>query len=234
MFELNLIKEKALARQRRRVIFLSVMSVVLLSGLLSMFVGGLIYQEFMAVNKLDDEIADTRRIVAEEDMQIATTTPRLIARRTALINAYNESFTVQDERPAFTPILIDIYEQRPLAEFWYNQVTVSRPGRRTTPGQRGTGHEEAETLMGARSVLATGYVQILQSDVLTETDLESVAARMELMRPLVGDAEYVIDTGSLDDARTRVDEAEMRRYAAFRMTTSARPARASSLFGDRR
>jgi hypothetical protein len=228
MFELNLIKDKAAARQRRRIVFLSIMSVVLLSGLLSMFVGGLIYQEFTRVKSLNEEIANQQNANDNLQMTIATREPAARSKRNGLINAWNESLAVQQDRPRFTPVLIDLSSHRPpTAEFWYNMITISRVGA-ARAGDEEFG--EAEALMRSRSLTGSGYVQVLDSDILTESTLQQVAAAMDRMVPLVGEPEFILETR--EDARGGAAATEEIRYAGFQLSSAmrARSRRASGSF----
>ena len=66
MFELNLIKDKAKARQRRRIIFLSIVGILFLSGLLSIFVFfALFWRETITLKNAQDEVARVDKSLKE-------------------------------------------------------------------------------------------------------------------------------------------------------------------------
>lgn len=199
MFELNLIKDKAKARQRRRVIFLSVVSILFLAGLLSIFVGSLFWRETTQLKKTQDEMAsvDTSLKAMKADLDVRE--PAARKRRNALIEAWREDVAVRQDRPYFSPIIRDIVSYHPAsARFWYNQISISTNVE--GGGPRGTGTDSelaaAKSLMGTRGLEASGYIQIEGSDILTESELRTVAKQMDGMLKLVGEPKYTLDVSS--------------------------------------
>ena len=124
MFELNLIKDKALQRQRRRIIFLAIMLVVFLSGLLSIFVGGLIWKEHNKIEQLTASNDTITKDLEKNKKKLDEDEPKAKKRRRGLILAYQESVFVIKKRPRFTKILMDIVNEQPSGEFWYNTLTI--------------------------------------------------------------------------------------------------------------
>lgn len=193
MFELNLIKDKAKARQRRRVIFLGIVTILLLSGLLAIVVGSLFWQELTLVEKVNADIASTDKANQAIDAENKEREPKARKRRNAMILAYQEDLEVRQNRPYFAPILRDFAEISPKsAQFWYNSITITQPT--TGAGGRGQAYDQgAKDLMGTRSLIGTGYIQIEQSDVLTQTELTTLSSRMQSMVRLVGQPRFEMD-----------------------------------------
>jgi hypothetical protein len=217
MFELNLIKDKAMARKRRRLIFMSIVSVVLLSGLVTIFVGSLFWQEITALNRVEAEIASTQSIVNQVRSENVAQEPVAIRLRNARINAWLEDKMVRETRPTFTPAMRELYQRRPRTdEFWYNtiQFTTTRDaGGRTEP----TGPEIAAALLGTRELSASGYMQVLGSDVVTEEQLDALAMRMsDVMMRVAGIPQFEADFSQ------KPDEAAMEGgvYVPFRLRAS--------------
>ena len=116
MFEPNLIKDKAKARKRGRGIFLEMVTVVFVSGLLSIFVGSLFWKESTDLKKLNDTIASQQKQVTDLTTRLNVEEPAAIKRKLGMIAAYTEDFNTLKRRPYFTPILKDLYQQKPNAE----------------------------------------------------------------------------------------------------------------------
>lgn len=214
MFELNLIKDKALARQRRRVIFLGVVSILFLAGLLSIFVGSLFWAETTKLNTLNKAIADKQAEIDSVQAQIAVDEPQFRKRRNALIKAYNEDAKVLATRPYFNPILKDIASHHPeTARFWYNSIQLTITGQ-TGPRAGGTADPSAfsKALMGPRGLEANGYIQIEASDIVTESELSQVARSMDGMRALVGEPKFNL---SFETSIVPSGGAEGTRYVPF-------------------
>ncbi|MBX3458806.1 MAG: hypothetical protein KF696_02435 [Planctomycetes bacterium] len=193
MFELNLIKDKAKARQRRRVIFLGIVTILLLSGLLAIVVGSLFWQEMTLLEKVNSDIASTDKANQAIDAENKEREPKARKRRNAMIVAYQEDLEVRQNRPYFAPILRDFAEISPKsAQFWYNSITITQPT--TGGGGRGQAYDQgAKDLMATRSLIGTGYIQIEQSDVLTQTELTTLSSRMQSMVRLVGQPRFEMD-----------------------------------------
>lgn len=177
MFELNLIKDKAQSRQRRRVIFLTIMMVVFLSGLLSLFVGTMIWRKGKDNDLLAKSNDNDNKVLIDKTTDLNEREPISKRRRRDMILYYNESDTVLNNRLKFTNMLVDIADVRPSGtDFWYNRLTIERPAVSRSDESK---HAEADSLVSGKLKLkADGYVEINSSDVLTRNDLEAVAKRM--------------------------------------------------------
>ncbi|MCA8915848.1 MAG: hypothetical protein KDB90_10595 [Planctomycetes bacterium] len=212
MFELNLIKDKAKARQRRRVIFLSIVSILLLAGLLAIFVGSLFWRETIKLKQANDEVTQISLKLDGMRADLDVREPAARKRRNALIEAWSEDVLVRQDRPFFNPILTDLVEHHPpTAKFWYNSIQLTT----NTGGRAGDASEDtaaATALMGTRGLEANGYIQIEGSDVLTESELTQVARQMDGMVKLVGEPKF-----SLDVSHEIVPggDAEASRYVPF-------------------
>jgi hypothetical protein len=216
MFELNLIKDKAKARQRRRIIFLSIVGILFLSGLLSIFVFfALFWQETIKLENAEAEVARVDKSLKELKGQLDKRQPAARKRRNALIEAYQEDVLVRKDHPTFNPILEDLAKHHPsTAEFWYNSVLVT-PDTEGTGPQAASGDEyaEAKELMGTRGLVASGYVEIVASDVLTQSDLAQMAQQMKGMVKLVGEPSFTI----LLESEIRPSGSEDTPYVPFTM-----------------
>ncbi|MCC7510545.1 MAG: hypothetical protein IT464_14380 [Planctomycetes bacterium] len=195
MFELNLIKDKAKSRQRRRVIFLGIVTILFLSGLLAIVVGSLFWQELTTLKKVEADILSKKTSNDAIELEIGIEKPKAKKRRNAMIEAWTEDLDVRQNRPYFTPLMRDIADHYPKsAEFWYNMLQVEqqevvatgvRADRDPTAGSK--------ELMGTRRLNGTGYIQIEQSDVLTVSELRSLSGRMQSMVKLVGEPRFELD-----------------------------------------
>ena len=217
MFELNLIKDKAKARQRRRVIFLSIVSILFLAGLLGIFIGSLFWKETIEVNRANLEVADTEKKLKDLKTELDVREPAATKRRNALINAWKEDKLVRMDRPAFTPVLEDLAKHHPsTAKFWYNSVLITPNSE--GQGTRGALVEDpfaaAKALMGTRGLEANGYVQIEASDVITESELRQISKQMAGMVKLVGPPTFDL---VLEQEITPGGDAESNRYVPFTM-----------------
>jgi hypothetical protein len=117
MFELNLIKDKAKARQRRRVIFLSIVSILFLAGLLGIFVGSLFWRETIGLKKVNAEVAETQKKLDDLRIHLDVAEPKARKRRNTLIKALKEDHMVRTDRPSFTPIMEDLAKYHPTTAF---------------------------------------------------------------------------------------------------------------------
>lgn len=219
MFELNLIKDKAKARQRRRVVFLSIVGILFLSGLLSIFVFfALFMRERSELKNAEIEVARVEKNLKDLETQLNIREPAARKRRNALILAYQEDVMVRQDRPYFGPILEDIAEYHPnSAKFWYNSILISvETGQ--GGGPRGNASDDkyaaAKALMGTRGLEANGYVQIEASDIVTDSELVQIAKQMDGMIKLVGEPKYAIDVSS---EITPGGNADASRYVPFTM-----------------
>lgn len=199
MFELNLIKDKALARKRRRLIFMTIVSVLLFSGLVAIFVGSLFWQELTATNRLRGEIASLSNAVQQMEDQIKIEKPMTQRRRNALINAWLEDKEVLESSRAFSPVFRELYEKKPRTEeFWYNSIQIETPrqgGARSTTDQ----WAHAAALLRPRNLTGNGYIQIQGSDVVTENELEVAARSMGEVLKLMGRPSFTVDFSKKPD-----------------------------------
>jgi hypothetical protein len=216
MFELNLIKDKAKARQRRRVIFLSIVCILFLAGLLSIFVGSLFWRETIQLKTLNNNIADAENLNNTMKADLDVREPAARTRRNALISAWEEDMRVLKDRPYFTPVLEDVTKYHPrTAEFWYNLITISASTGGSGP--RGTAKEEsvsAEALLDSRALEANGYIEIEASDILTESELKQMSSQMRNLTNLVGEPNYNLD---VNQEIIPGGDTEANRYVPFTM-----------------
>lgn len=216
MFELNLIKDKAKARQRRRIIFLSIVSILFLAGLLSIFIGSLFWGE---INKLSSTNENIARKQAELDAlraELDIREPAARKRRNGVIEAWKEDVMIRQDRPYFNPILADMAEHHPAsADFWYNDITITTSRSR---GGAGGGPDDpyaaSKDLMGSRGLEASGYIEIEASDIVTESQLNQVAAQMDGMVKLVGEPRFTL---SISGEAAQGGDTEASRYVPFNM-----------------
>jgi len=212
MFELNLIKDKAKARQRRRVIFLSIVSILFLAALVSMFAGSLVYREQLNNDRLRASVKNLTDENNAMDADLKIKRPKTLTQRNRLIKACVESERVRNNRRYFTPALEDLYMRAPAgAEFWYTSVDLQpiRQAGAATAGSTGA------DLLGFRSLYAEGYVMIVGSDVLTQKSLENIGGSMRGMHELVGNPQFTSspDQGVVAGAQGSVDEPRYIRFS---------------------
>jgi hypothetical protein len=217
MFELNLIKDKAKARQRRRIIFMSIVSVLLLSGLLGIFCGSLFWREITMLDTKESQIASTSATINALDAQVTRDEPIARKKRNAMINAWNEDFEVRNNRKPFTPTLNAFAQYRPPnGDFWYNTIHI-RSNIPVTAGGAEDPFAAAKALMGTRVLFGQGHIQIAESDYRTEQDLQQMTQDMQVIIPLVGPPNFSIDLSKKPDAAAMEGGA----YVTFRVTAAA-------------
>lgn len=220
MYELNLIKDKAMARQRRRVIFLSIVCILFLSGLSAIFVGSLYWNETTKLTTVRKNVADlkTQNDTLKADLDIRE--PKGVKRRNGLIEAWRESMDVRKDRLFFGPALHDVYDRRPFsAEFWYRELSITTSHQ----GAPGAVDNTAAELMMPRTLDGSGYVQIEASEILTKRELDSLSGRMEGMTRLTGQPTFNMElereaAGGNQPNRT----GDERRYVGFRVQAAQR------------
>ncbi len=214
MFELNLIKDKALARQRRRVIFLSIVTIVFLAALCSIFVGSLIYREMTAIEKRTNEIASKKTESDNLKNVLDVREPKAIARRAGMIRAYNEDVDTLDRKPDLTPILEALAENYPASsEFWYTDLQISLDNSAITDSD--DQYSLSRELLRSRVLQGTGYVEIEGSDVVTTMSLNAVADSMfgvPQFRNLLSTPKFNLD---LQNERTAGPGDANKRYVPF-------------------
>ncbi|MBE7492839.1 MAG: hypothetical protein HS108_13945 [Planctomycetes bacterium] len=220
MFELNLIKDKAKARQRRRVIFLSVVCILFLSGLTAIFVGSLYWNETTKLNKakgLADELAKKNEAMNND---LAIREPKSLKRRNGLIEAWRESMAVHKDRKFFSPGLKEIMERRPAGQFWYRSINI------TVVRQGGPGETlKGEDLLGPRGLLGGGYVQIEGgAETLTQRELDARSGQMTHLTSLVGQPKFTLNMDRQDTAnrQSRPGEDENKQFVDFTISAAMR------------
>ncbi|MCC6572650.1 MAG: hypothetical protein IT462_02560 [Planctomycetes bacterium] len=174
MFELNLIKDKAKARQRRRIIVLSVISIVFLAALCSVFVGLMTAQEKTRTDlqqataqKYDKEFSTLKGRLDNEY-------PKAQDRKKAMKLAWDEDVKLLNERVFLSPVLTQIAQYKPArGQFWYSEISVTLMSTPTTGGA-----QPASPLLANRELSGTGVVQIVDSDIVTQQALEAVGRQI--------------------------------------------------------
>lgn len=216
MFELNLIKDKAMARQRRRIIFMSVVSILFLALLSGMGVGSLFWTEKINLDKLTSTTHSLVESNAQREAILTVEWPKTLRRRNALIRALNEDRALLQDRRLFAPALKDIYERRPAtAEFWYSQLKI------TAESPDG----EGAALMAPRKVRGFGHIQLELSDVRTQEELSGLSPTggtrsMVGVTQLAGNPLFTMQ-GS-DPMGTAARQGDERRYVGFDMRAEQR------------
>lgn len=224
MFELNLIKDKAKARQRRRVIFLSIVCVLFLSGLLAIFVGSLYWNESTKLTKLRIQAKDLndRNTALKADLDVRE--PKAVLRRNGLIEAWKESLQVHKDRKYFSLALQDLFEVKPAtAEFWYRQISFSIVRQGGGGGAQGGPATElkGEDLLGPRGMLGGGYIEVEGSEVLTKRELDARALKMEYLTNLVGQPSFTLNL-ERQDANRQNRPGDERQYLDFTIQAAQR------------
>jgi hypothetical protein len=220
MYELNLIKDKAKARQRRRIVFLCIVSVLFLGGLLSIFVGSLYWRETIVLDSVAAHAADLERSIQERQADLAVRGPKTLKRRNALIRAQQEDERVLADLQAYSPLLMDLHRERPTtAEYWYNEIDIGLTPTTTGRGTTADPQAAAEALLGGRTLSARGWLQIEASDIMSQNELDSVAGRMQNLLQVVGRPGFSLDAASQSGQSigTGVRQGEDRRYAQFQL-----------------
>ncbi len=218
MFELNLIKDKAKARQRRRIIFMSIVCIALLSGLCLIAVGSLFWTESTRLGTVEADIASVTSTIKALEAEVKVKEPIARKRRNGMIRAWQEDYDVIQNRPRMTPVLSDIARYHPRnGDFWYNEIHI-RPIRATGTGnQQSDPSGAAKALMGTRSLEGEGYIEIEQSDVMTDNELRDMTAKMTDMVDLVGVPTFTIT----DNMQSEGLALEGGRYVRFSVRAAA-------------
>jgi hypothetical protein len=218
MFELNLIKDKAKARQRRRIIFMSIVCIALLSGLSLIAVGSLYWTETTRLNTVESEIAGVTSTISAVEDEVKDREPVARKTRNGMIRAWQEDYDVIQNRPRLTPVVSDLARYHPRnGDFWYNEIHI-RPVRSVgAQGQQVDPSAAAKALMGTRRLEGGGYIEIEQSDVMTDNELRDMTAKMTDMVDLVGVPTFTIT----DNMESEGLALEGGRYVRFTVSAAA-------------
>jgi len=182
MFELNLIKDKAKARQRRRVIFLTITSVCFLAALSSLFVLSLWWAELQATNlatqTANNKQAELTAMKANNDVE----EPKAQRRRNALIEAWGEDTNFLLKRPYYTTALLNILStEQPGSKFWYSTIEVRLvTSQLSASAAGGPQAPQVPRVLSPRQLTCTGLINITESDIRTEQQLFRLMDRMNL------------------------------------------------------
>jgi hypothetical protein len=216
MFELNLIKDKAKARQRRRIIFMSIVCIALLSGLSLIAVGSLYWTETTRLGTVETKIASVTSTITALEGEVKLREPIARKTRNGMINAWQEDYDVIQNRPRLTPVVSDLARYHPRnGDFWYNEIHI-RPIR-AAQGQQVDPSAAAKALMGTRALEGGGYIEIEQSDVMTDNELRDMTAKMTDMVDLVGVPFFTIT----DNTESEGLALEGGRYVRFIVSAAA-------------
>lgn len=227
MFELNLIKDKARARQRRRIIFLTITSVCFLAGLCSLFVVSLYLSELNATKDAEKQAALKQAELDAKKVENDTNDPIFRKRRNEVIKAWNEDTDFLIKRPYYSPVLKILTTEKPGAPFWFTSVefrmlAASAPGAGAPAGV--TAPPATPKLLLPRGLRISGMISITESDVKTQQALKRMDERMndrEGFVQLVGPVTSTLDPA----ASTRFGGGsqgggDASRWNEFTMTTS--------------
>ena len=180
MFELNLIKDKARARQRRKIIFMTISMVCLMAGLCSLFVVSLYIKELNDTNRFAREAQSKEAEFNAKKLENDTNDPIFRKRRNEVIKAWNEDVEFLNKRPYYSPVLKVLSTEKPGAPYWFTSIefvtlTQGQPGVASTgvPGASAT-----PRMMLPRGLRISGMIAIVESDVRTEQALKRFDERM--------------------------------------------------------
>lgn len=223
MFELNLIKDKAAQRQRRRVIFLSIVMIVFLSGLLSIFVGSLIWSEITKIKTITTANTLQKTTLTKLKTQLGVEQPLVEKRRKGLILAYNESVSVRAKTPRFASLLMDIAEVVPdETELWYNGLSIKSNDDEPLEKTNAELALANGLISGNHKFKASGFVLIKDSDIVTERILSDVAGEMSNVRQMMKRPEFKFDHSTGGDQAAKQVSSEASKYKRFTLEASRR------------
>lgn len=211
MFQLNLIKDKAKARQRRRIVLLSVVSIVFLAGLFSIFVVMMTLTERTrtelektTATRLD---SDTNQLKARLDNEEGAARDR----KNMFKEAWEEDRKLLNDRVFLAPVFSQLAQYRPArGQFWYSSMAVSLLTQPALAGQ-----PPKSPLVASREFSGAGVVQIVDSDIVTQDELTRVGRQISesaVVTQTVGVPQFTLsfdgDTGARGGATAG-------RYARF-------------------
>jgi hypothetical protein len=178
MFELNLIRDKARARRRRRIIFLSIVSIMFFSLLNVLFIGSLWFSVAKETDreklKADSKEKEAKELKAFLDVE----QPKWEKNRNQVIRAWNETDKLFTTRRTVTPSLKDLMSNTARVEgnvqFWYTELRVAPvpPSTQGGPGMIKT------SIIEPLQLYATGVIQVTESDDRTRILLGIVSDRL--------------------------------------------------------
>lgn len=175
MFELNLIKDKAEARMRRRIIFLAITCIIFVAALSSLFIFSLFIKEWNDTLNMERQAKAKETEVNGLKTDLDKREPEVIKRRNAMITAWKQDMDILRERIVVTPALkqlSDIRSRPPTnMQFWYSNLVIV-PQR--APTQNTNDPNRFEPLQPPMILVATGVVQIPESDDKTKLALDTL------------------------------------------------------------
>jgi hypothetical protein len=225
MFELNLIKDKARARQRRRVIFLTITSVCFLAGLCSLFVVSLYLSELNATNDAAKQAAAKEAELNTKKSENDKNDPIFKRRRNEVIKAWTEDTDFLARRPYYSPVLKILSTEKPGAPFWFSTIEF-RLLVQNAPGAVPAGNNavaQTPKLLLPRGLRISGMISINESDVKTQQALLRMDERMndrEGFVQLVGPAKSVLDPAASKGFGGGQGGGDASRWNEFTVTTS--------------
>lgn len=179
MFELNLIKDKARARQRRRIIFLSITSICFLAALCSLFVVSMYLKELNETNDFARQAQTKETEFNAKRAENDRNEPVFKLRRNEVIKAWNEDIDFLGRRPYYSPVLKALYSEKPGARYWFSNVMIVVLGQPQQSAATGTNAApELPKMMMPRGLRIQGMIAIVESDVRTEQAMTRWDERM--------------------------------------------------------
>ncbi|MCC6150339.1 MAG: hypothetical protein IT461_08835 [Planctomycetes bacterium] len=179
MFELNLIKDKARARQRRRVIFLSITSICFLAALCSLFVVSIYLKELNETNDLAKQAQTKEAELNAKKAENDRNEPVFKLRRNEVIKAWNEDIDFLGKRPYYSPVLKALYAEKPGAKYWFSSILILTLGQPQQSAATGTPNTpKTPKMMMPRGLRISGMIAIVESDVRTEQAMTRWDERM--------------------------------------------------------
>ncbi len=227
MFELNLIKDKARARQRRRVIFLTITSVCFMAGLCSLFVVSLYLSELNATKDAEKQSALKQTELDAKKVENDINDPIFKKRRNEIIKAWNEDTDFLAKRPYYSPVLKILTTEKPGAPYWFTSVEFRLLAQAGQGGAASTGVaavSQTPKVLLPRGLRIAGMISINESDVKTQQALKRMDERMndrEGFVQLVGPITSVLDPAASNKfGGSGQGGGDASRWNEFTMTTS--------------
>ena len=179
MFELNLIKDKARARQRRRIIFLSITSISFLAALCSLFVVSMYLKELNETNDFAKQAQTKEAEFNAKKAENDRNEPVFKLRRNEVIKAWNEDIDFLAKRPYYSPVLKALYTEKPGARYWFSSILIATLGQAQASAATGTtAAPKTPKMMMPRGLRISGMIAIVESDVRTEQAMTRWDERM--------------------------------------------------------